>query len=115
MNVSRSLPMVDDPHGLRLPCISCGGELPTPPWSITFLDDDDTPVPVVDDVAECPTCGVRYAGELLRRAHPERWAYVMLNGLACRECDYRAPMLWTDEDDHPIPCPAHGAHPAVSQ
>lgn len=114
MKNSRSLPLVDDPHGLRLPCISCGGQLPDPPWSITLLTDADAPV-LVEDVAECPTCGVRYAGDLLRRAHPEQWAFVMLNGFVCRACDHHAPIIWTDDDGHPIPCPTHGAHPAVSQ
>lgn len=91
---------------MKLPCIVCGGALPDPPWSITFFDDDDTPC---EDVAECPTCGVRYSGDLLRSAHPEQWAYVMINGLACQECDARAPMIWTDDDRHPAPCPVHGA------
>ena len=107
LTVSRDIARTDRPHSLPLPCIVCGAPLPAPPWSYE-IDDLDGGTATVDDCTECPTCGVRYSGELLRTAHPEQWAYIMLNGLACTACDERVPAIYA-EDGHPVPCPRHGA------
>lgn len=92
-------------NALVLPCIDCRRPLPGPPWACTTEYGA-----VLDDVVECPTCHLRYSGELLRTAHPESWAYIMLNGLFCRECGDRHIVVVYAEGGHPVPCPVHGDH-----
>ena len=105
MNATRDMPRAKA-NRLRLPCIDCLTPLPLPPWS-TSVDGY-----VMEDIAECTVCGIRYSGDLLRTADAEAWAYVALQRLFCRKCDSsgRVPVVYLNEG-RVVACDAHGPAP----
>jgi hypothetical protein len=95
---------------LSLPCVRCRRSLPPAPWETTTEHGFR-----LDDVAECSTCGLRYSGELLRTAHPEMWAFIMLNRLFCSACGHdHVVLVYSGDHGQPIPCPTHGPDPEVA-
>lgn len=106
MRASRDLPRAH-PHGATLPCVVCGVLLPDPPWAFEVF-----PGAIVRDAVECPSCGVRYSGDLLRTADVDIWLDVLNRGLACTACDQRVPVIYT-EAHQIVPCPFHGSRVAA--